>query len=442
MEPRIRYAQTKDGVSIAYSTLGDGMPILYMGFPLFSHLQFEWGIPELRAFYETIAQDRTLVRYDYRSTGLSDRTVKDMSLDSLVLDLEAVADRLRLERFALFTSGRMGPVGITYTVRQLERVSHLVLRGAIARGDDLLGGPARTEAILGLLEKDWEIYTETMARYMLGFGDEELARQLTSFLRECVTQEVALVVFQGVVQFDASSLLGQVRSPTLVIHNRQFPVPEVGVARDLASRIPDARLAIVEDVELLNRTMGEFLGEGEESATVAEAPEAGAFRTILFTDVEGSTALTQRLGDTKARELLREHEHMVREALKAHGGSEVKTMGDGFMVSFSSATRALECAIAMQRAFAHHNESAREPIRVRIGLNAGEPIAEEDDLFGTAVIVAARIAAQATGGEILASNVIRELTAGKDFLYADRGDVALRGFEDPVRLYEVRWRKA
>jgi len=93
----------------------------------------------------------------------------------------------------------------------------------------------------------------------------------------------------------------------------------------------------------------------------------------------------------------------------------------------------------MQRAFAQHNELAEEAIRVRIGLNAGEPIAEEDDLFGTAVIVAARIAAKAEGGEVLTSDVVRQLVAGKGFLFSDRGDVALRGFEDPVRLYEVRW---
>ncbi|GAG47645.1 unnamed protein product [marine sediment metagenome] len=86
-----------------------------------------------------------------------------------------------------------------------------------------------------------------------------------------------------------------------------------------------------------------------------------------------------------------------------------------------------------------HNESTAEPIRVRVGMNAGEPIAEDEDLFGTAVIEAARIAAAAKGGEILVSNVVRELAKGKDFLFADRGEVALKGFEEPVRLYEVRW---
>jgi adenylate cyclase len=95
----------------------------------------------------------------------------------------------------------------------------------------------------------------------------------------------------------------------------------------------------------------------------------------------------------------------------------------------------------MQRAFAEHNESAAEPVRVRVGLNAGEPIAEDDDLYGTAVNLAARIAAEAEAGTILASDVVRQLVAGKDFLFADRGETSLKGFEEPVRLYEVRWRE-
>jgi adenylate cyclase len=190
------------------------------------------------------------------------------------------------------------------------------------------------------------------------------------------------------------------------------------------------------DSDAVLEAIDEFLGEGEKAA--AEAAPSGLV-TILFTDVEGSTALTQRLGDARARELLREHERIVREALKSHGGSELKTTGDGFMASFSSATRALESAIAMQRAFAQHNESAEEPILVRVGMNAGEPIAEDEDLFGTAVNLAARICSHAEAGQILASDVVRQLVAGKDFLFADRGEAALKGFDEPVRLYEVRW---
>ena len=245
---------------------------------------------------------------------------------------------------------------------------------------------------------------------------------------------------------DVTELLPQVRSPTLVLQRRQIPILSVDIARRLASRIPDARLALLEgtsqapylgDTDAVLQAIEEFVGEGEEQAKPL-APED--IHTILFTDVEGSTALTQRLGDAKARELLREHERMVREALRSHGGSEVKTMGDGFMACFSSATKALESAIAMQRAFAAHNESAEEPIKVRVGLNAGEPIAEDDDLFGTAVNLAARICGHAEAGQILAPVVVRELAAGKRFMFSDQGETELRGFEDPVRLFEVRWR--
>jgi len=103
---------------------------------------------------------------------------------------------------------------------------------------------------------------------------------------------------------------------------------------------------------------------------------------------------------------------------------------------------ALECAIAMQRAFARHNESAAEPVLVRIGLNAGEPIAEEDDLYGTAVNLAARICGHAEAGQILAANVVQELAAGKGFVFTDQGEASLKAFDKPVRLYEVRWREA
>ena len=148
--------------------------------------------------------------------------------------------------------------------------------------------------------------------------------------------------------------------------------------------------------------------------------------------------MMQRLGDDRGRAVLREHEVLTREALAAYGGSEVKTMGDSFMASFGSATRALECAIAIEKAFAARNATAPRAAAHPVGLSAGEPIEEDDDLFGSSVILASRIADQAKGGEIVLANVVRELAAGKGFLFADRGEIVLRGFDDPVRLYELQ----
>jgi class 3 adenylate cyclase len=391
-----------------------------------------------------------LVRYDRRGSGLSERDVTGYSLDAHLLDLEAVVDRLGLERFALFAGMQAGPVAIAYAARHPERVSHLLLWHSFPRGSDWWRS-SRAQAFRAIRKTDWELYTESLLDLGMGLRlSEEERRAAATLMREAVTWEEYRAFMEAIEAFDVTDLLSKVRSPTLVLHRREVAFPEVGTARELASRIPEARLALLEgtsaavwlgDTEAVIAAIDEFLGEDEEATAEAEVAKAAAFRTILFTDIEGSTALTQRLGDAKARDLLRQHERMVREALKAHGGSELKTTGDGFMASFSSATKALECSIAMQRAFAAHNESAEEPILVRVGMNAGEPIAEDKDLFGTAVIEAARIAAVAKGGEILVSNVVRELAKGKEFLFSDRGEVDLKGFDEPVRLYEVRWRE-
>jgi adenylate cyclase len=158
----------------------------------------------------------------------------------------------------------------------------------------------------------------------------------------------------------------------------------------------------------------------------------------MFTDVVKNTALLQRIGDDAWRGVMREHEAIVRNALARHGGAEVSTAGDSFFASFATATQAIECAIEMQREFAQRNRGAEHAFEVRIGLNAGEPIEDGKDLVGTAVTMAARIMGQAVGGEILVSDVVRQLVAGKGFLFADRGEAVLRGFDDPVRLYAVR----
>jgi class 3 adenylate cyclase len=222
----------------------------------------------------------------------------------------------------------------------------------------------------------------------------------------------------------------------------------------LASQIPNAQLQILPgaamvyfmgDTETLLRILDEFYSDGQRQMPVAPRRRiGGSIVTLLFTDLEDHTSLMRRLGDQRGREVLREHENMVRDALRTHGGTEIKSLGDGFMASFGSAYAALECAIALQRTFAEREAQAErdptvEPLRIRIGLNAGEPIAEDDDLFGSAVILAARTAAKARGGEIFVTDVVRQLSAGKGFLFSDLGDTEMRGFEDPVRLYELRW---
>jgi class 3 adenylate cyclase len=175
---------------------------------------------------------------------------------------------------------------------------------------------------------------------------------------------------------------------------------------------------------------------------LGEAYVESAFRAILFTDIAGSTAFHQKLGDAEARVLVRRHDTVVRAAIAAAGGSEVKHTGDGIMASFPSVAAAIDAAIDIQRRLAKPNEGETIALSVRIGIAAGEPVAESDDLFGAAVNLAARLCSRAEPASILVPSAIRDLTLGKRFSYTQRGRVRLKGFDEPVRVFEVDWRAA
>jgi class 3 adenylate cyclase len=394
-----------------------------------------------------LAQGCKLIRYDMRGSGLSDKDADDLSLEALVGDLTAVIESLSLEEFDLMSLGMLaGPTAMRYAAAHPDRVRKLVISSGFVRGSEI-SPPDTSKALVEFVSKFGFPNAEFMDDPEM---DSATQRDLHKRQQSAGSPKVQGKLLRLLYEVDVSDTLDDLTMPVLVLHGRNDAVP-FRLGRDLAARLPNVKLvpfagSSSSGLTQVDQKLGpirDFLGL--EPLTKA-APATHDINTILFTDVVGSTALTERLGDAKARELLREHEGITRDALRAHGGSEVKTLGDGFMASFGSATKALECAIAMQQSFAARNESAEEAINVRIGLNAGEPIAEDDpggrgDLFGTAVNMAARVASKADAGEILVADVVRQLVAGKEFLFNDRGDTELRGFEDPVRVYEVRWQK-
>jgi class 3 adenylate cyclase len=192
-------------------------------------------------------------------------------------------------------------------------------------------------------------------------------------------------------------------------------------------------------IEVDPQRVSNFLGSIEEPEPGEPIANSG-LRAILFTDIEGSTSLTQQLGDEKAMEVLRAHNSIVRQALQRAGGREVKHTGDGIMACFHSVVAAARCSVEIQQQLDGETPDRSYPTRVRVGMTAGEPVTEDEDLFGAAVNLAARICAASDPGGILASNVVRELSLGKGFRWNDVGPVALKGFEEPVSLYELLWR--
>lgn len=181
--------------------------------------------------------------------------------------------------------------------------------------------------------------------------------------------------------------------------------------------------------------VAESVAEERPSLHHGTAPDGTT--TVLFSDIEGFTAINDRLGDRQAFEVLKGHNQVVRDQVEAFGGFEVKSQGDGFMVAFSSARQAVLCAIAIQKAL---RAQGGEPVRVRMGLHTGEAIKDADDFFGRNVIFAARIADQAEGGEILVSSLVKELTeSGGEFEFENGREVALKGLSGTGKVYSVGW---
>jgi class 3 adenylate cyclase len=193
--------------------------------------------------------------------------------------------------------------------------------------------------------------------------------------------------------------------------------------------VPNVIIPVVEDNVL------KFLGKIEDPGG---APAASGFRTILFTDLEGSTALLNDLGQSEFMLLLTEHDLIIRRALVVARGREVKHTGDGFMAAFDDVGRALACAIAIQDGFDERNASVEgAALRVRIGLAAGEPVDRGDDLFGATVNLASRICGAADAGQILVSDDVRDLGADAGYRFRDVGSRTLKGFAEPTPLYEL-----
>ena len=441
MEPRIQYAKTSDGVSIAYATMGEGIPFVYVTSIPYAHCQRAWEFPEFRRYYEAIGRNRKLIRYDFRGTGLSQHGITEYSMDSLVLDLEAVVERLGLDRFLLFGDLHGGSLAITYAARHPEHVSHLILWCVWARAADFWESP-RVRAFGRSLDRDWETYTEAAAQGMSGWSAPEYAHRVAAYMRDCVTDETAKAAYRAVRRFDVTDLLARVSTPTLVLHPEGFQLMDIEIPTRLASELANAQLTLVRgesssapicDVEAIAEATDEFLGEGEEAEAKTELPEGMA--VILFADIVESTSLTEQLGDAAFRDKARELDTSLRTIIRECSGTPVegKVLGDGVLAVFTSARQAIECGLRCN--------AASEPIglHLHLGIHVGDVIREGNNVYGGAVNIAARIAGESLPGEVLVSDTVRGLArTSAGVAFEDKGARSLKGIADPHRLFAVR----
>lgn len=433
---QVRYATTEQGVRVAFTSRGIGRPLLVVENLGLSSTTLAMGSV---GFVSRLGSRRTVINFDFPGTGLSRPGPVDMSQEAQVSYLEAIARELGGDGIDVYAWGPSAAPAAAFAAHCPALVTRLVLANPCI-DFRVTEEHSPLANMLGLAAADFGLFVTTLLS-LLGVPPPQQASLREALLRDTPTA-VLPQWLRAMSAFNATAALDKIQAPTLVLQARTNLLVSAQHVASIAAGISQAQLAMVESAPLggmlaeVLDTVVDFLDGRQDPIPKARSQSRGFLKIIAFTDIENHTEMMERLGDREGRSLLRDHERLTMDAIHRYGGSVVKSQGDGFMACFDSAQDALEWAADLQRSF---SDRQGEPLKIRIGLNAGEPVSENNDFFGTSVIAAARVAHQARGGEVLVANVVRELASGKGFLFSDRGSMMLKGMEEPVHLFELHW---
>jgi class 3 adenylate cyclase len=442
--PEIKYCTTEDGVSIAYYAMGEGPTLVIASAVLWSNVRHaQPPVPEYHRFGEGIGRGMRVVRYDSRGTGMSDRAVLDFSLEARLRDLEAVAKKLDLDRFAILGVTYGCFAAIEYAAREPDKVSHLALINPMVNGPDIRSRMRRWDSFRDMASHEWEDYTMTMAAANIGYERPERIKALAERFREAMGPAAVQASFASLNDIDVSDRLSQLNMPALVMFmGHAGGLLTLEEIRGVSATIPNSQFHVTASDQMSFWTgddiavVEQFLGvEPSPTEQVAPIPRRASTAIVLFTDIADSTALTERLGDVAFRRKARALDEALRKAVRDHGGTviDAKTLGDGILATFPAASQAVGAALACSAAGDVHN------LPLHVGLHAGDVIRERDNVFGGAVNIAARISALAPPGEVLVSDTVRSLArTSAGVMFEDRGEHELKGIAEAQRVFAVR----
>jgi pimeloyl-ACP methyl ester carboxylesterase len=438
--PPTQYAKSGDA-SIAYQVVGDGPIDLVLVLGFATHLELQWDMPPFARFFERIGSFSRMIVFDKRGTGLSDPVNEAPTLEQRIDDVRAVMDAAGSERAAFFGVSEGGPMSALFAATHPDRVTALVLHGAMGRTTEAPDYPwaapaeALRESAAEFILPYWGREPEgIMELFAPSFAGDAQALELTARMeRSAASPAMVQQIFEMFLDIDVRAVLPTIHVPTLVLHRRGDRVVNRRAGRELAAQIPGARYVELPGIDHLPWAGDAevVLGEIEEFLTGARsAPEPDrVLATVMFTDIVGSTERAAELGDARWRDLLSSHQGAVRGELTRFRGREVKTLGDGCLATFDGPARAIRCGHAI-------SEAARSlSLEVRVGMHSGEVEVMGDDVGGIAVHIAARIGALAAAGEVLVSSTVKDLVAGSGIRFADRGTEQLKGISDEWRLF-------
>jgi class 3 adenylate cyclase len=429
-KPRTRYAHSGDA-SIAYQVFGQGeIDLVLINGPA-SHVEIVWEEPGTAHCFERLASFARVVIFDRRGTGLSDPVTQPPTLEQQMDDLAAVMDAVGLERTALWGASDLG-LSALFAATYPERVSALVLSSVAPKGMTAMT-PELKKVFLDAIENSWGDGTLLRVFAPSQIGNRAFEEWWGRMQRAAASPGMARQLMEMLSETDLTAVLPTIRVPTLVTHETDDSYIPVDVGREVASLIPGARFAEYPGQDTYGWTHAPAMDDVEEFLT-GRRPMAEPDRvlaTVMFTDIVGSTEAASRLGDGRWREVLHEHHTIVRNELARWRGTEVKTIGDGFLATFDGPARAVRCAASLVE------EVGQLGLKLRAGLHTGECELVGDDVAGIAVHIGARVMACADAGEVLASSTVKDLVVGSGLSFEDRGLHELRGVPEQWRLYAL-----
>lgn len=434
MQAEVHYARSGN-LRIAYQVIGNG-PLDLVFVPGFiSNLDHYWDEPTLAHFLSRLSSFSRLILFDKRGTGLSDRLGSLPTLEERMDDVRAVMDAVESKRAALFGISEGGAMSTLFAATYPERTQALVLYGAYGHFPSWVLPPDRLPAFLEMIDRDWGTGTSLKAFAPSKVSDERFKRWWARFERLGASPSAVIALMQMNSEIDIRHILSAIRVPTLVLHRTGDPRVSIEAGRYLGAAIPGAKyvelpgsdhVAWVGDVDRLTDEIEEFL----TGARAVHEPDR-VLATVLFTDIVESTRKAAELGDRRWQSLLEQHDQAIRDELARYRGREIKTLGDGFLATFDGPARAVRCASAITET------AAPLGLEVRCGVHTGEIEIKGEDIGGIAVHIAARIAALAGGGQVLVSRTVRDLVAGSGLSLEERGEFALKGINESMRLYTI-----
>jgi len=449
--PETHYARSPDGLRLAYQQFGDGPPLLIVP-ALVTNIELEWEHELIRRARERLARHMTVLQFDKRGMGLSDRFERAPTLEERVEDIVCVMDEVGWERANLLGISEGGVMSQVFAAELPERIDRVVLLNTfgsrrhvrqmlenVRDGDPPLRPLDDLHATFMGIAESWSEEPRPMVDLMMPsqLDNESFARWVGRFQRFACSPRDFVTQLDAAFALDPGDAAERITSPTLVMHVTGDRALHVSGGRTLAEIIPGASYLELggEDHYAWIMPTWRDVVDGIIRFCTGSTVEHGTtrqFGTVMFTDIVDSTRRSSAVGDQAWRDILDGHDRITRALVDEHGGRVVKSTGDGLLALFSMPSQSVTCGLAMLA------QLRGIGLEVRAGLHAGElEVRDDGDVSGLAVNLAARVEQSARDGELWASSTVRDMTLGGGVDFADEGEHSLKGIDGRWRLFSA-----